>query len=100
MVPVKDLIPETMKMAEKIASFSKLMVAMCKESVNMAYETTLQEGLHFEKRTFHATFATVWLLNNLSISFKLMNLFVWVQKDQKEGMNAFAEKRPPKFTDN
>jgi len=78
-VPVKDLIPETMKMAEKIASFSKLMVAMCKESVNMAYETTLQEGLHFEKRTFHATFAT---------------------KDQKEGMNAFAEKRPPKFTDN
>merc|ERR1712137_1105241 len=47
-VPVKDLIPETMKMAEKIASFSKLMVAMCKESVNMAYETTLQEGLHFE----------------------------------------------------
>ena len=58
-VPVKELIPETLKVAEKIASFSKLVVAMCKESVNIAYETTLQEGLHFEKRIFHATFATV-----------------------------------------
>jgi len=78
-VPVKELIPETMKTAEKIASHSKLVVAMCKESVNMAYEMTLQEGLHFERRIFHATFATA---------------------DRKEGMTAFTEKRPAKFIDN
>lgn len=50
-------------MGEKIASHSKLIVAMCKESVNQAYETTLQEGLLFEKRTFHTTFATVRCIN-------------------------------------
>lgn len=77
-VAPKDLVGEAVKMGEKIASHSKLIVAMCKESVNQAYETTLQEGLHFEKRTFHTTFAT---------------------SDRKEGMTAFAEKRAPNFTD-
>ncbi|KZS16779.1 Enoyl-CoA hydratase [Daphnia magna] len=74
----KELVSEAVKMGEKIASHSKLIVAMCKESVNQAYETTLQEGLLFEKRTFHTTFAT---------------------DDRKEGMTAFAEKRQPNFTD-
>ena len=60
-VPVKELVPEAIKMAEKIASHSKLITAMCKEAVNQAYETTLQQGLLFEKRTFHTTFATVSL---------------------------------------
>ncbi|XP_049852876.1 probable enoyl-CoA hydratase, mitochondrial isoform X1 [Schistocerca gregaria] len=77
--PTDQLLPEAIKLAEKISSHSPLIVALCKEAVNRAYETTLQEGLHFEKRTFHATFATA---------------------DRKEGMTAFVEKRPPKFTNN
>ncbi|XP_076236688.1 enoyl-CoA hydratase, short chain 1 isoform X1 [Calliopsis andreniformis] len=75
--PADKLLAEAIKLGEKIASHSQLIVAMAKESVNTAYETTLKEGLHFEKRMFHATFATA---------------------DRKEGMTAFIEKRPPKFT--
>lgn len=75
--PVEQVVTEAVKLGEKIASHSPLIVQMAKESVNRAYETTLQEGLLFEKRTFHATFATA---------------------DRKEGMSAFVEKRPPKFT--
>lgn len=58
-VPVKELVPEAMKIAEKISSHSKLIVKMCKECVNQAYELTLTQGLQVEKRAFHATFATV-----------------------------------------
>ncbi|XP_031829873.1 enoyl-CoA hydratase, short chain 1 [Nomia melanderi] len=76
-VPADQLVTEAVKLGEKIASHSQLIVGMAKEAVNTAYETTLQEGLHFEKRTFHGTFATA---------------------DRKEGMTAFIEKRPPKFT--
>ncbi|CAK9818144.1 Probable enoyl-CoA hydratase, mitochondrial [Anthophora plagiata] len=75
--PADQLVGEAIKLGEKIASHSQLIVAMAKESVNTAYETTLKEGLHFEKRMFHGTFATA---------------------DRKEGMTAFIEKRPPKFT--
>ncbi|XP_076757089.1 enoyl-CoA hydratase, short chain 1 [Xylocopa sonorina] len=75
--PADKLVAEAVKLGEKIASNSQLIVAMAKESVNAAYETTLTEGLHFEKRMFHGTFATA---------------------DRKEGMTAFVEKRPPKFT--
>ncbi|KAF2880603.1 hypothetical protein ILUMI_25567 [Ignelater luminosus] len=75
--PPEQLVSEAVKLGEKIASNSPIAVALAKESVNTAYETTLAEGLHFEKRTFHGTFAT---------------------KDRKEGMTAFIEKRPPKFT--
>ncbi|XP_066250077.1 enoyl-CoA hydratase, mitochondrial [Euwallacea similis] len=74
--PVDKLLDETIKLGEKIAGNSQLITRLCKESVNIAYETTLAEGLHFEKRLFHATFAT---------------------KDRKEGMTAFVEKRPPNF---
>jgi len=77
-VPVKELVPSALKIAEKISSHSKLIVRMCKECVNQAYELTLQQGLQVEKRGFHATFAT---------------------NDRKEGMSAFAEKRKPSFTD-
>jgi len=77
-LPPDQLIPETLKVAEKIGENSKLIVAMAKEAVNKAYELTLQEGLHFERRVFHSTFAT---------------------KDRSEGMTAFLEKRPPKFQD-
>ncbi|XP_061175728.1 enoyl-CoA hydratase, mitochondrial-like [Saccostrea echinata] len=77
-VPAADLVSEAVKTAEKISSFSKIASGMCKEAVNAAYEMSLKEGLHFEKRLFHASFAS---------------------NDRREGMTAFSEKRPPKFTD-
>ncbi|MFT6557884.1 enoyl-CoA hydratase [Sneathiella sp.] len=75
-VPVDDLENEALKVAGKIADLSQPIVMMAKESVNKAYETTLKEGIMFERRVFHSTFAT---------------------EDQKEGMSAFAEKRSPSF---
>jgi enoyl-CoA hydratase len=76
--PADALMEETLKIAEKIAAFSAPVAMMVKESVNRAYETTLAEGLRFERRLFHASFAT---------------------EDQKEGMSAFAEKRKAAFKD-
>ena len=76
-LPLADLVPEALKAAATIAGFSRPAVMMAKEAVNRAYETTLAEGLRFERRVFHSTFAT---------------------QDQKEGMAAFVEKRPPTFT--
>ncbi len=76
-VPVAELVEEALKTAETIAGLSRPAVLMTKEAVNRAYETTLSEGIRFERRLFHATFAT---------------------EDQKEGMAAFTEKRQPKFT--
>ena len=75
-VPAARLLEEAMKTAETIASLSRPVVMMAKEAVNRAYETTLAEGIKFERRVFQATFATA---------------------DQKEGMNAFVEKRPPQW---
>lgn len=75
--PADQLVAEAVKLGEKISSHSPLIVALAKESVNTAFETTLQQGLLFERRTFHATFST---------------------NDRKEGMTAFIEKRPPNFT--
>jgi enoyl-CoA hydratase len=77
-VPAADLIAEAMKTANKIAEQSLPILMMTKETVNRAFETTLSEGLRFERRVFHAMFAT---------------------EDQKEGMAAFAEKRKPVFKD-
>jgi enoyl-CoA hydratase len=77
-VPVAQLKDEAMKAAAKIAEKSMLTAMAVKESVNRAFETTLREGLLFERRTFHAMFAT---------------------EDQKEGMSAFIEKRQPQFRD-
>lgn len=71
-VPAVELLDEAIKTATKIAELSRPAVMMTKESVNRAYETTLAEGVRFERRLFHATFA---------------------MEDQKEGMSAFAEKR-------
>lgn len=71
------LLDEALEAAGKIASLSRPAVLMAKESVNRAYETTLAEGLRFERRVFHSAFAT---------------------EGQKEGMAAFIEKRTPKFT--
>ena len=76
-VPAADLIETALKTAEKIARFSRPAVLMAKEAVNRAYETTLSEGIHFERRLFHAAFAT---------------------EGQKEGMSAFIEKRPAKYS--
>ncbi|UDL92296.1 enoyl-CoA hydratase [Mesorhizobium sp. PAMC28654] len=76
-VPASDLVEEAVKAAAKIAEFSLPSVMMTKEAVNRAYETTLGEGLRFERRLFHSLFAF---------------------EDQKEGMAAFAEKRKPNFT--
>ncbi len=76
-VPADDLIEEAMKTAKKIAAFSLPIAMMTKESVNRSYETTLREGLLFERRLFHSMFAT---------------------EDQKEGMAAFIEKRKAQFS--
>lgn len=57
--PVGELVSEAIKLGEKIGTHSQLIVQLAKESVNVAYESTLQEGLRFEKRAFHATFSTV-----------------------------------------
>jgi enoyl-CoA hydratase len=70
------LVDEAMKVAETIASMSLPSVLAAKESINRAFETSLAEGVRFERRIFHSLFAT---------------------EDQKEGMNAFIEKRPAKF---
>jgi enoyl-CoA hydratase len=75
-VPNDKLAEEVMAVAEKIASYSLPAVMMIKESINRAYESTLSEGVLFERRLFHAAFAL---------------------DDQKEGMAAFVEKRKPKF---
>jgi enoyl-CoA hydratase len=74
--PTDKLIEETLAAAQVIASYSLPVVMMVKESVNRAYESSLAEGLLFERRTFHASFAL---------------------DDQKEGMAAFIEKRKPEF---
>jgi len=76
-VPVDRLIEEAMAAAKKIAAQSPLAVMMNKELVNAAYETTLSTGVAMERRLFHSLFAF---------------------DDQKEGMAAFLEKRPPTFT--
>ncbi len=76
LVPAADLMDEAMKVADRIASMSRPVTMMVKESVNRAYETTLAEGVRFERRLFHSVFAT---------------------EDQKEGMAAFIEKRHPEF---
>jgi enoyl-CoA hydratase len=75
-VPLASLIDEAVKVAETIASMSLPSVLGAKEAVNRAFETSLAEGVRFERRVFHSLFATA---------------------DQKEGMAAFIAKRPPKF---
>src|SRR5699024_8751018 len=75
-VPVEKLLEEAIDAATVIASMSLPSVIMAKECVNRAFEATLDESLLFERRNFHALFST---------------------EDQKEGMNAFVEKRKPDF---
>ena len=77
-IPMADLVAEAIKTATTVASKSQLAVKAAKESVNRALETTLAEGLLFERRLFHAQFAT---------------------EDKIEGMQAFLAKRPPIFQD-
>ncbi len=76
-MPYAELVGEAVKVGNEIARFSRPAVAMAKEAVNRAHETSLSEGILFERRTFYSTFSL---------------------DDQKEGMSAFAEKREPKFT--
>ncbi|MFI0757024.1 enoyl-CoA hydratase [Streptomyces anulatus] len=76
-IPAEDLLPEALAVAETIAGMSKPVAMMAKEAVNRAFETTLAEGVRFERRLFHAVFAAA---------------------DQKEGMSAFVDKRAPDFT--
>ena len=75
-VAAADLLDDAIKTASRIADMSRPSVLMVKEAVNRSYETTLAEGVRFERRLFHATFAT---------------------DDQKEGMSAFVDKRQPQF---
>ncbi|MDO9125741.1 MAG: enoyl-CoA hydratase-related protein, partial [Parvibaculum sp.] len=75
-VPVGELMDEVLKVAQTVANMSLPIAMMTKESVNRAYETTLSEGVRFERRLFHSMFAT---------------------DDQTEGMAAFVGKRSPQF---
>jgi enoyl-CoA hydratase len=75
-IPAAELLPDALKTAETIASMSLPITMMTKESINRSYETTLTEGIRFERRVFHSMFATA---------------------DQKEGMKAFVEKRKALF---
>jgi len=75
-VPLNELLDEVLKTAAKIAEFSLPIAMMTKEAVNRSYETTLAEGIRFERRLFHSMFAS---------------------EDQTEGMTAFVEKRAPRF---
>jgi len=75
-VPADKLLAEAIGVAERISELSVPIAMMVKESVNRAFETTLAEGVRFERRLFHSTFAT---------------------EDQKEGMAAFVAKRKPAF---
>jgi len=75
-VPVELYLNEAVKLAKEIAELSPIAVQLAKESVNKAYDSFLQEGLHFERKNFYMLFAS---------------------EDQKEGMNAFIEKRKPEF---
>jgi enoyl-CoA hydratase len=75
-VPADELLEDAMKTAAKIAAMSRPAAMMVKESINRSYETTLAEGVRFERRLFHSAFAT---------------------EDQKEGMEAFATKRKPEW---
>jgi enoyl-CoA hydratase len=75
-VAADKLLEETMAAAKTIGEMSLPVVMMVKESINASFESSLSEGIHFERRLFHSTFAT---------------------EDQKEGMAAFVEKRPAKF---
>jgi enoyl-CoA hydratase len=77
-VPAAKLLPEAKAAALKVAEKSQIAAMVVKEAVNRSYETTLREGLLFERRIFHALFST---------------------EDQKEGMQAFLEKREPQFRD-
>lgn len=76
LLPADELLAKALETAETVASMSAPVAMMAKESVNRSFETTLTEGVRFERRLFHATFAT---------------------HDQKEGMAAFVEKRKPDF---
>jgi enoyl-CoA hydratase len=73
---ISQLLETALHLAEKIASFSRPVVAMAKEAVNASYELSLEQGLRFERRLFHSQFAL---------------------EDQKEGMGAFAAKRKPEW---
>ncbi len=75
-VPVELYLNEAVKLAQEIAEMSPIAVQLAKESVNKAFDSTLQEGLFYERKNFYMLFAS---------------------EDQKEGMNAFVEKRKPEF---
>lgn len=75
-VKTENTVNEAIEVAHKISKFSQIAVIKCKDAVNTSYETTLSQGLNYEKRIFWATFAT---------------------EDQKIGMNAFASKKIPEF---
>ena len=75
-VPLAGLLEEALDAARQIASFSAPAVQLARESVNAALSTTLEQGLHLERRAFYSLFGT---------------------DDQREGMQAFIEKRPPHF---
>jgi enoyl-CoA hydratase len=75
-LPIAELLPEALQVAQKMTELSSPILMMAKESVNRSFEVSLEEGIRFERRLFHSSFAT---------------------EDQKEGMSAFVAKRKPTF---
>ncbi len=75
-IPTESLLSETLEIAKTISNYSKPVTAIAKEAVEQALESGLSQGINFERRTYHA---------------------LWATHDQKEGMRAFMEKRPPQF---
>lgn len=75
-LPIAELLPEALQVAQKMTELSSPILMMAKESVNRSFEVSLEEGIRFERRLFHSSFAI---------------------EDQKEGMSAFVEKRKPTF---
>jgi enoyl-CoA hydratase len=78
-VPAETLLQETFEIAKTISNRAPVAVKLAKEAVNMAFESSLKDGMEYERRNFYLTFSS---------------------KDQKEGMKAFMEKREPKYEGN